>query len=207
MVIDVVKKQINDCEAKGKSWVVQGFPRTKAQALALQKMGIIPDKFILLNCKPSGSISRLKNKLLEINQQLYGPDLEDLAAQCLQEYELNMKGVKEAFNQFIFELDVTDRSANEVVPDLTRMLNLRFRENAPRRPPRIVLVGPPGSGRNTQSKAIAQAFGLVHVSARALLKNEIKRSPEVGKIISQCMDSGELVPDNILNPLIEKRLK
>lgn len=88
-----------------------------------------------------------------------------------------------------------------------RMLNLRFRENAPRRPPRIILVGPPGSGRNTQSKAIAQAFGLVHISARALLKNEIKRSPEVGKIISQCMDTGELVPDNILNPLIEKRLK
>lgn len=184
MAIEVVKKQVQDCEAKGKSWVVQGFPRTKAQALALQKLGIIPDKFILLNCKPSASISRLKNNLLAINQQLYGPDLEDLAAQCLQEYELNMKGVKEAFSQFIFEHDVTDKSYNDVIPDLMRMLNLRFRENAPRRPPRIVLVGPPGSGRNTQSKAIAQCFGLVHISARALLKNEIKRSPEVGKIIS-----------------------
>lgn len=35
VIIDVVKKQVEDCEAKGKSWVVQGFPRTKAQALAL----------------------------------------------------------------------------------------------------------------------------------------------------------------------------
>ena len=90
---------------------------------------------------------------------------------------------------------------------LMKMLNLRFRENAPRRPPRIVLVGPPGSGRNTQSKALAQCFGLVHISARALLKNEIKRNPEVGKIIAQCMNTGETVPDNILNPLIEKRIK
>lgn len=67
VVIEVVKKQVQDCEAKGKSWVLQGFPRTKAQALALQKLGIIPDKFILLNCKPSASISRLKNNLLAIN--------------------------------------------------------------------------------------------------------------------------------------------
>ena len=48
---------------------------------------------------------------------------------------------------------------------------------------------------------------MVHISTRQLLKNEIKRSPEVGKIISQCLDSGELVPDNIINPLIEKRMK
>jgi hypothetical protein len=75
--------------------------------------------------------------------------LEDLANQCLQEYELNMQGVKEAFSQFIFEHDVTDKSYSDVIPGLMRMLQLRFRESAPRRPPRIVLVGPPGSGRHT----------------------------------------------------------
>lgn len=32
-----------------KSWIIEGFPRTEAQAIALQKMGVIPDKFILLN--------------------------------------------------------------------------------------------------------------------------------------------------------------
>jgi len=170
-------------------------------------MGIIPDKFILLKCKQTASISRLKNNLLGINQQLFGPDLEELAANCLKEHELNLKGVREAFNQFIFEHDVADKSYNDVIPGLNRMLSIRFRENAPRRPPRIIIVGPPGSGRNTQSIAIAKTFGLVHVSARALLKNEIKFNPDVGRVISQCIDSGELIPDNIINPLIEKRLK
>ena len=112
-------------------------------------MGIIPDKFILLKCKQTASISRLKNNLLGINQQLFGPDLEELAANCLKEHELNVKGVKEAFNQFIFEHDVADKSYNDVIPGLNRMLSIRFRENAPRRPPRIIVVGPPGSGRNT----------------------------------------------------------
>ena len=35
-------------EAGQKSWIIEGFPRTEAQAIALQKMGIIPDKFIML---------------------------------------------------------------------------------------------------------------------------------------------------------------
>ena len=67
VVIEIVKKHVHECESKGKSWIIQGFPRTKAQALALQKLGIIPDKFILLNCKPSASVSRLKTNLLTIN--------------------------------------------------------------------------------------------------------------------------------------------
>ena len=97
IVIDLIKAAIQDCEDKKNSFIVQGFPRTKVQALALQKMGIISDKFILLKVKPSASLARIKNNLIGINQSLYGPDLEDLANQCLQEYEINMKGVKQAF--------------------------------------------------------------------------------------------------------------
>ena len=48
--------------------------------------------------------------------------------------------------------------------DLTRMLRLKFRSNAPRRPPRVFVIGPPGSGRTTQANKIADAFGLVCVS-------------------------------------------
>lgn len=87
------------------------------------------------------------------------------------------------------------------------MLAIRFKSNAPKRPPRVIVVGPPGAGRSTQAKILADTFGLVHISTKALLKNEIKNNPEIGKIISQCIDTGEIVPDNITNPLIERRLK
>ena len=98
IVTELVQKEIKDCEANNKSWVIQGFPRTKVQALSLQKMGIIPDKFVCLKVKDSASLARIKNNLIGINQSLYGPELEDLATQCLQEYNLNMKGVHEAFD-------------------------------------------------------------------------------------------------------------
>ena len=49
IVIKLVKQQIEMIEQSGKSWIIEGFPRTEAQAIALQKMGVIPDKFIMLN--------------------------------------------------------------------------------------------------------------------------------------------------------------
>ena len=85
-----------------------------------------------------------------------------------------MKGVNEAFGQFIFEHDCVDKAQADVSNELHRMLKLRFRNNnAPRRPPRVIIVGPPGSGKDTQAKLLAAQFGLVHVSAKALLLNEV----------------------------------
>ena len=98
IVIDLVAAQVKECEEKCTSWICTGFPRTKTQALALQKMGVIPDKMILLKIKPAASLGRIKNNLIQITPQLYGNELEELSAQCLQEYDLNLKGVREAFD-------------------------------------------------------------------------------------------------------------
>jgi len=84
-----------------------------------------------------------------------------------------MKGVKEAFNQFIFQHDAADKTQADVTAELKKMLDLRFRQDAPRRPPRILILGPPGSGRSTQANAICNLFGLVLISARDLLKDQI----------------------------------
>ena len=61
------------------------------------------------------------------------------------------------------------------------MLRIRYRANAPRRPPRVILLGPPGSGRSTQAEVIAKRYGLVHICTRSLLKHEIARNPEIGR--------------------------
>ena len=83
------------------------------------------------------------------NSTLYGPELEEVANQAIDEYDLHVKGVKSAFKGFIYEYNAIDRAQNDVANDLARMLRIRFRANAPRRPPRVILLGPPGSGRST----------------------------------------------------------
>jgi adenylate kinase len=59
IVIDVIKRRINEVEKEGKDWVIEGFPRTKVQAMSLQKMGVIPDKILYLQCDEETSINRL----------------------------------------------------------------------------------------------------------------------------------------------------
>ncbi len=69
------------------------------------------------------------------------------------------------------------------------------------------MVGPPGSGKETQARMLANQYGMVHISVKQILRAEIQRSPEVGKVISECIEKGEPFPDNIVNHHIEKRLK
>ena len=120
---------------------------------------------------------------------------------------MNIRGVNSAFNQFIFEHNAEDKAQSDVANELGKMLKLRFRSNAPRRPPRVILLGPPGSGRQTQATLIASFFGLVEISMRQLLKQEIQANTENGKIISDCTSKGEPIPDDIVNYLLESRLR
>ena len=75
----MVKKQILSYEKENLSWIIEGFPRTKVQALSLQKIGVIPDKFLVLDVKNSTSVTRVTNNLIQANTVLYGPELEDVA--------------------------------------------------------------------------------------------------------------------------------
>ena len=74
---------------------------------------------------------------------------ESAILNAVKEYDLNIKGVKSAFKNFIIEYDAEGRPKPEVANDLARMLRIKYKSNAPRRPPRVILLGPPGSGRST----------------------------------------------------------
>tara|TARA_B100000886_G_scaffold340235_1_gene308560 strand:- start:33 stop:605 length:573 start_codon:yes stop_codon:yes gene_type:complete len=68
----------------------------------------------------------------------------------------------------------------------------------------IIIFGPPGAGKGTQSKFIVERYKLYQLSTGDLLRFEIKNKTEKGAKISSIMNSGELVSDEIVNELIEK---
>ena len=68
----------------------------------------------------------------------------------------------------------------------------------------IVIFGPPGAGKGTQSKFIVNKFKLHQLSTGDLLRNEIKNKTNLGSKISSIINSGELVSDEIVGNLIEK---
>mgnify|MGYP001332976277 FL=1 len=68
----------------------------------------------------------------------------------------------------------------------------------------IVIFGPPGAGKGTQSNFIVKNFQLHQLSTGELLRREIKNKTELGNQISTIINSGNLVSDKIVGDLIEK---
>ena len=68
----------------------------------------------------------------------------------------------------------------------------------------IIIFGPPGAGKGTQSKFIVKQYNLQQLSTGDLLREEIKNKTELGSKISSIINSGELVSDTIVTNLIEK---
>ena len=71
---------------------------------------------------------------------------------------------------------------------------------------RIVLLGPPGSGKGTQAALLVKQLGVPHISTGALLRNAAKRGTELGLKAKALTDKGELVPDEVISDMIEERL-
>jgi adenylate kinase len=71
---------------------------------------------------------------------------------------------------------------------------------------RITLLGPPGAGKGTQAKLIAQKSGLVHLSTGDILRDEVARSTELGQAAKGYMDRGDLVPDQLIIDMIRGRI-
>ena len=70
----------------------------------------------------------------------------------------------------------------------------------------IVLFGPPGAGKGTQSENLINKYGLVHLSTGDILRSEIARGTDLGKKAKNIMDRGELVSDDIVIGMIESKL-
>jgi len=71
---------------------------------------------------------------------------------------------------------------------------------------RIVLLGPPGSGKGTQAALLVERLGVPHISTGALLRNAAKRGTDLGLKAKALTDKGELVPDELISDMIEERL-
>ena len=68
----------------------------------------------------------------------------------------------------------------------------------------IVIFGPPGAGKGTQSKFIAEKFNMYQLSTGEFLRREMSKNTSIGNKISSVINSGSLVSDDIVSNMIEK---
>ena len=70
-----------------------------------------------------------------------------------------------------------------------------------------LIFGPPGSGKGTQAARIEREFGMSHLSTGEILRSEVAHGSDVGKEAARVMAAGDLVPDELIDRIVESRLR
>jgi len=71
---------------------------------------------------------------------------------------------------------------------------------------KVVILGPPGAGKGTQAKSLAEKLNLLHISTGDLLRENVKNNTTLGLKAKEFMDKGELVPDELVDKMILDKL-
>lgn len=146
------------------------------QAISLLKMGIIPDKFILLSQDDEFSMDRIKSNLTSDDmgqRNKSDSDCQRIASAAIRENNINMAAVKKVCQGLITELDGT-KEQPLILEEIARVLKLKYSKGA-RRPQRVILMGPPGSSTSEQAKQVCEKYNLVHVQVMQVLKDVIRK--------------------------------
>jgi adenylate kinase len=72
---------------------------------------------------------------------------------------------------------------------------------------RLILLGPPGSGKGTQAKLLSQRLGLAHISTGDILREAVRLKTPAGRLAHPYLDSGQLVPDDFVNEMVADRFR
>jgi adenylate kinase len=72
---------------------------------------------------------------------------------------------------------------------------------------RLLIVGPPGAGKGTQARFIAERFGIPDISTGDIFRHHIKNLTPLGLEVKAIVDAGDYVPDSLTNSLVTERLK
>lgn len=133
-------------------------------------------------------------------------DVQTLVRVSVDESELNLNAVKEVYKGFYHEINVEKQNSEDSIPLLEKIIRFRNKTQSARKPPRILLVGPPCSYKYEIAQRLSKKLQIVHVSVSQLLNKEIQMNNDNSKQILQSMNKGELVNDKFVSKLLEDRL-
>jgi len=203
IIVQIIEKTITDNPGSN-GFLFDGFPRTYIQAYILEglmiKLHTSLNCLISLNVPEEESVKRLMNRGLTSGRS---DDNEAVIRNRLREYNEKTLPVLQFYKDkgIYVEVDGTT-SIEDVHNQITRIISQELSKSLFN----IVLFGYPGSGRGSQGKALAKHFGLEYVATGPMLDEEIKANSETGKKIMELYENGQLVPDEIVVQLIEKKL-
>jgi len=204
IIVQIIEKNIkSNSDANG--FLFDGFPRTYIQAYILEglmiKLNSNLDCLISIEVPEKESIKRLLNRGKTSGRS---DDNETVIRKRLKEYKEKTLPVLNFYKERNMYYAVNGMQS---IPEVTESVEKIINERLSKKLLNIVMFGHPGSGRGSLGKALAKKYDLEFVATGAMLDEEIKNDSELGRKIKQLYESGQLVPDEIVIPLIEKKLQ
>jgi len=203
IIVQIIEKTITE-NPDASGFLFDGFPRTYIQAYILE--GLMIKLNTSLNCLISMtvdeeiSVERLLKRGISSGRS---DDNEIVIRNRLSEYNEKTLPVLDFYKErgIFFEIDGTN-DIQKVTSDIQKIVRHELSKSLLN----IVLFGYPGSGRSSQGKVLAQKLGLEYVATGEMLEQEIEQNTPIGKKITEMYENGQLVPDEIVVQLIEKKL-
>ncbi|XP_062873818.1 adenylate kinase 8 [Trichomycterus rosablanca] len=212
-----------DCIRLG--WVLDSIPKTREEALCLQEVGIAPEHAVILQATDAVLIERSLGKRIdpvtgdvyhmtfmwpesaEVAQRLQRPQhlmTENEITRQLQTYHRDIHALQHTYNSFLKIINA-DQPHVDVFNQVLSYVLSRHRSAAPSTP-RILLLGPPGSGKSLQAGLISQKYNVVNICCGELLKAVAADESSMGELIKPFLESGQQVPDNMVLRVLTERL-
>lgn len=204
IIVQIIEQNMAD-NPQANGFLFDGFPRTHVQVYILEglmlKLNTSLNVLINLAVPPEVSMERLL-KRGESSGRL--DDNAEVIRNRLREYEEKTRPVLDFYRRKGLCVDI---DANRSIEEVRAAVVQAVREASRKKLFNVVLFGYPGCGRGSQGKALAERFGLEFVATGELLETEIRAGSAVGERIRELYETGALVPDDIVVPLLEARLE
>ena len=203
-VLETVMPVLERLENERTSYILEGMPRTRGQAIALQRAGLVPDRLIKLTI----SEHLYRTDFIEAFSQYASSEAsyEGLSGRAFQEYELGMKDVLEEYTYQCHQVEAEEDIAN-VAEMVYKAFVVKGRAGVTRKAPRVLVIGGPLSGKSTQTRKIAEIYGLVLVRIGELVDRAVLRGDDLGELVAGYVKARQSVPEKILIELLKERLE
>ena len=218
LLVRLVFQRLKRKDVRTQGFVLVDFPKTVAQARLLEDLGVVVDRFIHLSVSNEDMHDRASGRRQDpktgrVYHLAFKPPPPELLSSViplskdskgqlmkrLRHHTDNIEGVMDHYKGKVLDLDASAQE-NGVLDDIRHSL---YHSKSP---VGIIIAGPPGAGKGTQSVNIRDKHGLVHLSSGDLLRAEIRNGTDEGKTAKKFMDAGELVPAELVVGIIKKRL-
>ena len=204
LIVQIIENRITK-KTETNGFLFDGFPRTTVQCYILDgllmKMNTSLTCMLSLEVPDDEVVRRLKSRAKIGNRK---DDNDDVIQNRLAEYYSKTVPVAKYYQDknICFSIDGIGS-----IEEVQARLETAVQKSLENRWVNIVLFGYPGSGKGTQAKKMAEKYNLVYISTGKMLREQIKKDTEIGRIAKPYMDKGMIVPDEIAIKLIEEKIQ